>query len=281
MSVASPMQTLGPYLQRCLTERPRIKADYRDLGESEFKNLPEYERTRSRELSEIYSDELKLIEDYERLVCRMIVMLGEVEPKDNLDRCMRDLTCDAFDVLYVCKTVILRNYYPLGFPMLRRVYETVCLVHYFHLLPSKADKWEKGHQFDNNEIRKFLNSHPMGEKEGTLREMYKFYTKGTHVNREFIPCRYLGEGNQFTLGSIVRPDLFVTTDYLEQTIRLWFWFVALVVYHYKELFASSDTTFGKDYLAVANRAQLAIQSLYEHKFRIREMNLAEEDQDHK
>lgn len=279
ISSPSGPKILEPYYSgQHFTPTPNIKTDYKKLGESQYNTLPEYERTRVREFSEIYSDDIKLIEDYERLVCRMIVMLGEILPKDNLDRCIRDLICDVFDVLYAGKSIILRNYYPLGFPLLRRAYETVCLIHYFQLTPSKADKWDKGHQFDNSAIRKFLNTHPMGEKEDELRQIYTFYTKGTHVNRDFIPVRHLGEGNQFTLGSISRPDLFVTTDYIEQIIRLWFWFVAIVAYHYRETFSTLDANFGKDYLAIANRAQSAMQSLHEEKIKIREVNLAEEKQ---
>ena len=266
----------APDADRVPTPEHRIKTDYKVSGESEYSRLSLYEQTRFRELTGIYSDELKLIEEYERLVCRIIMMLGETQPKDNLDECMRDLACDAFDTLYVAKNTVLRDYLPLGFPLLRRAYETICLLSYFHLVPSKADKWQKGHQFDNAEIRKFLDSHPMGDKEEQLRELYRLYTKGTHVNRDFIPHRYLGDGNQFTLGSISRPDLFVSTDYMEQLVRLWFWFVAVIIYHYRELFTSLDAGFFQDYFGVANRAQPTIQSLFEAKHKISRTDMESE-----
>lgn len=251
------------------------KTDYKRLGSTEYDSLLKYEQSRFRELSEVYSDVLKLIQDYERLVCRMTTMLGHSPPKKRLDRCLRDLMCDAFDVLYKVKEIILHNYYPLGFPLLRRAYETICLIHYFELAPEKVEKWENGHQFDNKEIRKFLDSHPMGETEGGLRATYKQFCSGTHVNRDFIPSRFLGEGNEFTLGAIAPTDHSVTSEYLEETVKLWYWFVALIAFHYKELFSSLDPGFGKDYLEVANQAEPAIKELFEHKLKMREQRYAE------
>jgi hypothetical protein len=249
--------------------------NYKEIGARQYQSLFEYENTRCRELSGIYSDEIKLVQDLEQLFCRAVSILGEIPPNDNLDRSLRDLGCDAFDALYTIKQLILGNYHPMVLPLLRRAYETVCLIHYFQLEPLAVNKWEKGHQFNNVEIRKFLDTHPMGEKGEELKSLYSFYSKGTHVNRDYIPNRHLGDGNQFTLGSISKPSLFVTTDYMQQLVGLWFWLIGTITYYYRDIFWSHDAGYGKDYLAIADRAKAAIQSLFEAKERIRMAEIAD------
>jgi hypothetical protein len=117
--------------------------------------------------------------------------------------------------------------------------------------PGKAGHWAAGHPIENQEIRKFLADHPMGEKEASLRQFYGDFSDWSHVNRDSVPHRLLGNGNQFTLGAIGFTDLVVTTEYVSHVLGLWFWITALVSFHYRKKLDRLDPAFGHDYLTLA------------------------------
>ena len=73
--------------------------------------------------------------------------------------------------------------------------------------PAIAEKWDSGVQIPNQEVRKKLASHPMGESEDSMREVYRFFSDAAHPNRDIIPGRYLGDGNKFVLASVLTDIL--------------------------------------------------------------------------
>jgi len=235
--------------------------DYSKMGAEEYHRLKEYAETRFSELSKIFQDEIRVLTEYEELICLVTIILGSYPPRDITDRSIRDLLADVFDFLYISRRLILEGYASTAFPLLRRAFESISLIHYFMLLPNKAIVWDKGKQLSNAEIRKYLNSHPMGESEKAMKDLYAFFSGATHPNREYIPTRFLGEKNQFVLGAIGLPNLLVLADYIHRLIELWFWFGALISYYYRDLLSSVDKNYGDNYMKIANEAKRVSEEL--------------------
>jgi len=122
-----------------------------------------------------------------------------------------------------------------------------------------AEKWQTGVEIKNAEVRRELAKYPFGETEESTKYLYKFYSSGTHTNRDFIPRRFLGEGNQFVLGSIPKPSIALVTDYCTNHLRMWFWFTAILLYFFRDVDHLSQPEFGKRYLHVAEVAQHLIK----------------------
>jgi len=230
-------------------------------------NLKEYSKTRVSELVEIFSEENKAVVDYEKLLCRATLILGHVKPKDAADQSIRDLLADVFDFLYISRQLILQGNLSAAFPLLRRAFESSALIHYFILKPQKADQWSNGKQIKNEEVRKFLGSNRMGltVAEDAYQQAYADYSGGSHPNREYIPYRYLGEPNEFVLGSIVKPELLIVGVNFEKLIGLWFWLAAMISVHYFKLFEIADPMYSSDYMKVAEFAQKIVNEVLKDK----------------
>lgn len=235
--------------------------DYSKIGAEEFHRLEEYAETRFSELAKIFQDEIEVLLEYEELICRATVILGSSPPEDITDQSIRDLFADVFDFLYISQRLILEGYATTAFPLLRRAFESNSLMQYFMLLPNKAIEWDKGKQISNAEIRKYLDLHPMGQSEKAMKDLYVFFSGATHPNREYIPTRFLGEKNKFVLGAIGVPSLLIVADYIYKLIELWFWLVALISYHYREIFHSVDKEYVNDYMKAANKAKKVSEEL--------------------
>ncbi len=230
-------------------------------GLEQYHRLEEFAETRFSELSKIFGEWVDVLVRYEELVCRAVFILGDHPPQDVADRGIRDLLADVFDFLYISRRLVLQGYASTALPLLRRAFESNSLIQYFMLLPGKAMSWNEGEQISNAEVRKYLDTHPMGQPEDGMRDSYRFFSGATHPNREYIPHRFLGEGNLFVLGAVAVPILTLVGDYVYRLIRLWFWLGALIAYQYREVLASADRTYMKDYIKLANEAQTAAEEL--------------------
>lgn len=239
--------------------------DYSKIGAEEYHRLKEYAETRFSELSKIFQDEIHVLTEFEELICRASVILGSYPSKDITDRSIRDILADVFDFLYISRRLIFEGYATIAFPLLRRAFECNSLTQYFILLPDKAIEWDKGKQISNAEIRKYLDSHPMGESEKAMKDLYAFFSGATHPNREYIPARFLGEGNEFVLGAIGAPNLSIVADYIYRLLELWFWFATLITYYYRDIFSSVDKNYGHDYMKVASEAQRVNEQLVKNQ----------------
>lgn len=212
-----------------------------------YDQLPEFAETRLREITGMFEPFMASSERHARLVARLSCLLGLIPPTDTQDRVIRDLTADAFDFLYESKDLIVGGKLAVAYPLARRAYESVSLLHLCALSPSWAEKWEAGKHIANAEVRRQLAKHPMGEPEEPLRELYRFFSTASHPNRGLVAARFLGEGNEFVLGVIGVPDLPLVLDYCSRHIDLWHWFVATVSYFYKSQIAAHDDAYFKDY----------------------------------
>jgi hypothetical protein len=235
---------------------------YRRDGDGQHDRLVEYETTRQRELSTIFADEIAAAVRYEKLTCRLVLILGRAAPQGTADEAIRDLIADTFDLLYEARRIITQSRFSVVFPLLRRAFEMICLIEYFAHCPERAVAWTDGQQIPNSEVRKFLGSLPaLGECGDGLRRQYGFLSEATHPNRGATSRRWLGSRNQFVLGAIAPPDLERVGRDFHRLLGDWFWFGAAATYPHKELAWEKDPSFLKEYLQTADQLKTAYADL--------------------
>jgi hypothetical protein len=225
-----------------------------ESGAKLYRKLTFFSETRKQELLSQLQPVISLADSYGSLVARAIFALGTVPPKSRQDVVVRDLVADVFDFLYEWPRPLLEGRPNVAFPLARRAYESLSLLAACYQDSSVAKRWDRGDQIKNEEIRKALARMPLQESQDILKELYKFFSKGSHPNRELVGERFLGDGNQFVLGSIGKPDLLLIVLHCMRLVEMWFWFGALAGFAAKEALAQIDPTFGADYLAVAESA---------------------------
>ncbi len=196
--------------------------------------LPEYARSREAETRVMLQPYIEATDNFGKLISRLIYLLGAAPPANVQDSVVRDLTADIFDFLYEARPLILSGKLHVAYPLLRRAFESLCLLHACLLDKEDAEKWQGGKKYENRDLRHLLGKHPMGEPEPNLREMYTFFSRATHPNRDMIAARMLGEGNKWVLGAIGMPELVVMVDHCMKSLELWFWLSASVTHFYKD-----------------------------------------------
>jgi hypothetical protein len=212
-----------------------------------FDQLPEFAAIRLQEITGMAGSYILATDRHARLVSRLVSILGHTPPKDDQDRVIRDLLADVFDFLYEARPLILSGKLSVAYPLARRAYESLSLLHLCVLEPNWATKWQAGKQIGNAEVRKALGAHPMGESEAEMKELYKFFSEASHPNRSLVSHRLLGEGNEFVLGVIGRPELFQVVDYCAKHLELWHWFAATVTYFYSGAIKRMDGDYFDEY----------------------------------
>ncbi len=224
-------------------------------GADLYRKLKGFADRRRRELTTQLQPVLDLADAYGALIARAVVALSSTPPKSRHDTVVRDLIADVFDFLYEWPRPLFEGRLHVAFPLARRAYESLSLLSACYQDPSVAERWDRGEEISNAEIRRALAKLPFPESEQAMKDLYKFFSKGTHPNRDLISERFLGDGNDFVLGSIGQPELVLIVDHCHRLVEMWFWFGALVGYVAKEILVRTDPAFGKDYQATAARAQ--------------------------
>ena len=220
-----------------------------------YELLQMYADMRTKEISKMSDPFVKITDRYGRLISRVTLILGGIKPENTQDKVLRDLLADIFDCLYESRFLIMASKLNVAFPIARRAYESLSLMSLCAIDKSWAEKWQKGKQIGNSVIRKELSKHPMGEQEEELKKLYSFFCLATHPNRELIPSRFLGEGNQYVLGVIGSPNLLMVCDYCIKILEMWFWFTAMVSYFYREKIAKVDKAYIDSYMQTAKEAK--------------------------
>lgn len=192
---------------------------------------------------------------YARLLCRLSNHVGTREPISIQDSVVRDLMADIFDFLYEVRPFIAKGQTLIAFPLARRAYESLSLLHLCVLDERIAEKWASGKEINNEKIRISLGKHPMGEPEEELRKLYKFFCQMTHPNRKMVAYRGLGEGNTFVFGSIGVPNLVEVADYCIKHLELWYWLCPIIAWFYRESLFLADSTFHDDHNEAREFAQ--------------------------
>jgi len=224
-----------------------------------YEELEQYSVTRTKEISGMSAPYIKITDRCGRLVSRLVLLLGTVKPHSLQDAIIRDLMADVFDFLYESRPLIMAGKLNVAFPLARRAYESLSLLHLCAIDKTWAVRWHEGKEISNGVIRKELAKHPMGQPEEIMREAYKFFCSATHPNRVLIPQRFLGEGNQYVLGVIGEPDLLLIVDYCMKTLAMWIWLLRIVVYFYRSVIAERD----KDHFEALQQAHNEAKKVHE------------------
>jgi hypothetical protein len=165
----------------------------------------------------------------------LLDLLGDASPKDDYDRTQRDLACDTLDSLWCAEHTLLSGYENQTFVLLRRAYETTALMAYFFNFPEKIAEWKNGKMIRQSSIRTALGSAPVPEPKEGLDEMYRAYSLFSHVNRQTVYHRLLGEGNRLTLGSQGNVSEDEVATVVCELLRQTMWFVDVASFTFAKL----------------------------------------------
>lgn len=224
-------------------------------GEKEYQALNQYSVTRYKELSGLLEPYVAITDAFGKLVCRSSVCIGITPPKDTQDSVVRDLMADVFDFLFESRAMILQGKIQIAYVLARRAYESLSLLSLCAQDSEYAEKWESGKKIPNAEVRKQLAKQPFSESADRTQELYSYFSKAAHPNRDLVAHRFLGEGNRFVFGSIGKPDLVFVADLCYRHLQLWFWFNALAGYRHRVLLNKHDPDFMREYLLVTDQAE--------------------------
>lgn len=229
--------------------------DWEKEAETQYAALVGYADKRFRELLPLLESYNRVTDEYGKLICRVVMILGQTTPRSKRDAALRDLMADVFDFLYEARPLISKGKLEVAYPLARRAYESLSLMVACYLEPKLAERWMAGKKIGNAEVRRLLGKHPAGESEELTGELYRFFSGATHPNRDLVAHRFLGEGNEFVLGAAGRPSLAMLADYALKTLNLWFWFGAFVSFIYLDVLASADPNFKTQYDRAAKMAE--------------------------
>jgi hypothetical protein len=244
-------------------------------GRRAYTELSQFVALRTNELSQMLEPFTRVTDRYGELICEICLVLGKVRPSSKRDAAMRDLMADVFDFLVETRPLITKGKVEIAYPLARRAYESLSLMVACHLDEGLANRWMAGKQIGNAEVRRILGQHPMGEPQELTQDLYSFFSKTSHPNREQIAYRFLGDGNEFVLGAIGRPSLTLLADYALKTLNLWFWFGAVVSFIYKDIVERADPDFHKTYHDVSEPAELIARWLTQQFNRVLRQEQAE------
>jgi hypothetical protein len=220
-----------------------------------YKALAHYSKTRTKEMNEMFLPFIDITDRYGLLISRLTLILGNIKPKDTRDIVLRDLMADVFDCLYESRALIMGAKINVAFPVVRRAYESLTLLNLCAVNKFWAEKWQKGNEITNGEVRKELDKHPLGESKEKMKELYKFYCLGSHPNRDLIPRRLLGGGNEYVLGAIGHPNLVMSCDLCMKILEMWFWLTAMVSAIYLKIISAIDKDYHEAYSLTARDAE--------------------------
>jgi hypothetical protein len=229
-----------------------------------FEQLPEFAATRLREISGMAQPYIEVTDRYARLVARLTCLLGHKPPRDIQDGVIRDLLADVFDFLFEARSLIVGDKLTVAYPLARRAYVSLSLLHLCSLEPRWATKWGRGAQIGNAEIRKHLGASPTGEPEAAMKELYSFFSEASYPNRDLVPSRMLGEGNEFVLGLVGKPELFLVVDFCSKHLELWHWLAATVSYFYRDAIDSTVPAYFEEYHQCFEQAKPIKKGLVEN-----------------
>jgi hypothetical protein len=145
--------------------------------------------------------------------------------------------------------------------LLRRAYETTSLMAYFLNFPEKVKEWGKGRLLRQSVVRKSLGTAPVPESQEGLDEMYRVYSLFSHVNRETIYHRLLGEGNRLTLGCQGNVDVEKVGAVVCELLRQTMWFVDVANFTFAKLGLRPERTYVTRMLAYREEVQLVTKRL--------------------
>jgi len=202
------------------------------IGAELHKNLAGLPSVHRTSLGREFAAAQEVILRYERFLCALTALVGRTHPTDDVDRALRDLLADTFDMLYVARSLIFDGYSSAPFPLLRRAFELICVFHYAELDPAKALEWASGSRIRHANYRKFIASKGFRDEAEGLRRTYNLQSNHVHSDRTRMVIRRLGEGSSFTLAGTGSPPLLIVAHYLQELLVMWSGISGLAVQHF-------------------------------------------------
>jgi hypothetical protein len=77
-----------------------------------------------------------------------------------------------------------------------------------------------------------MEKEPLADSADEIMETYKHFSGGAHPNRTHVPFLFLGEGNQFTLGSIPPVDELNLGGHFRYLMQMAYWLIGVLAFHY-------------------------------------------------
>lgn len=191
----------------------------------------------------------------------LLDLLGDSPPRDDYDRAQRDLACDTLDSLWCAERALLFGYENQALVLLRRAYETTALMAYFLNYPDKIDDWKGGKMIRQSTIRTALGNAPFAESKEGLDEMYRVYSLFSHVNRDTVYHRLLGEGNRLTLGSQGNVSEDTVASVVCELLRQTMWFVDVANFTFAKLGIRPPDQYVKRMLGYRDEVQAVVKRL--------------------
>ncbi|MGA3203487.1 MAG: SEC-C domain-containing protein [Bryobacteraceae bacterium] len=154
-------------IQRTNRERSRPRTWF------PYVEIEKVESERAKTIEQLFEEELAFIDDCLALAASQVEYLGTRTPTEIEDVSFRDLACDAFEFLYETKRALTRNQSSVLFPLMRRAFESISLLHLFSRKLEFARKWAEKREISNAEVRKALDRDPMTDSIEEIKGMYK------------------------------------------------------------------------------------------------------------
>jgi hypothetical protein len=195
------------------------------------------------------------------LCAELVHYLGDLPPKEAYDSIQRDLACDTIDSLWLAEHSLLRGYENQTLVLLRRAYETTSLMAYFFNFPGKATEWAVGKRIRQSQIRNGLGTAAVPEPKDHLDEMYRVYSLFTHVNRDTVYQRLLGDKNRFTLGCQGNVSDQIVASVLRELLRQTMWFVDVANFVFLKLGLRPPAAYAQKMLGYRDEVQSLAKKL--------------------
>ncbi|MBN1459025.1 MAG: hypothetical protein JXA57_05780, partial [Armatimonadetes bacterium] len=132
-------------------------------GAELYRKLGEFAELRRNELSAQLKPVCELAHAYGALLSRAVVALGAMPPASLQERVVRDLTADVFDFLYEWPRPLFEGRPHVAFPIARRAYESLSLLSACLQDQAIAERWNRGKEIGNAEVRSALATLPFPE----------------------------------------------------------------------------------------------------------------------
>jgi len=218
-----------------------------------------------------YAAAVNFIKDIEIVLCRMALVLGDIQPENEADESIRDLFSEVFDSLMCAKNAIYEGYCGTAFPMMRRGYELMEMMIYFILNPEGETAWrgksgKKGRQIKQGDIRKFLETSPQGGDVAFKKKLYDYFSSASHTNRKHIPYRQLGIANKFTLGNFAHPSEVGVIEQLMRLVQLYAFLRHIVFTQYGTKMTTLDAGLSSTINTVTDTRAIEVNTELKKKF---------------
>ncbi|WP_449549612.1 hypothetical protein [Lelliottia nimipressuralis] len=233
-------------------------------------DMDEVRELRIRELSKMFSPHFSSLKNYQVFIMHLVIFLGKHKPVDDIDRTIRNLLADCYDILDSIASSLKEGKYNVASTLTRRLYEDISLANAFILNPELHNRWHSGEEIKNQEVREELDKSELGADIESTRYLYGLLSDLSHPSRIAIMDRFLGEGVDFSLGGYPTPSVYHVAETLVQCLSLVFWLCATTTLFYKPLIYKHNPELVELYKFAAEHAQKVNGQLHKELDRLLE-----------